>query len=783
MSTTLSRNLKLRIDSNLTANARYNLEKIDQLAGTFIVDSTDQLNVRSIADILIEPESADLGGSGTGGTVNIGTASHEQSAVNVYASAFSISDALGLLDQGTSGTKYLRIKYDSTLSGSVDTSADRTLKFDLQGADRNVILAGNLTTIGGSLSLTMSADSSLTLPTTGTVATLAGSETLTNKTIDSDNNTLSNIVNANIKSSAAIAYSKLNLTGGILNADVNASAAIAYSKLNLSSSVVNADIASGAAIAYSKLNLSSSVVNADISGSAAIAYSKLNLASSILNADISDSAAISYSKLNLASSILNADISGSAAIAYSKLNLSGSVVNADISNSAAIAYSKLNLSTSIVNADVSASAAIAGTKISPDFGFANVVTSGALRLSDGSYYSALSASGQSANISYTLPAAAPTANQLLRANSSSPTTLEWATISGSGTVTSVDMTVPSILSVAGSPITTSGTLALSLATQAANRIFAGPSTGADAAPTFRALVLADLPANIDHGGLAGLVDDDHTQYHNDSRALTWLGSRSTTDLPEGTNQYFTAERVDDRVALLIQNGTGLTWTYNDGLGTLTGDIDLGDFDTADLAEGSNLYFTDERAQDSVGSILAASSTISFSYDDDEPSIEAAVIPGGVDHDSLLNFAANEHIDHTSVSIATASTSGLSGGGTIASTRNLVVAPDQANAVAPAAGDYVLLADASNSNALIKATVQELLDIGGGKVTATWVTGDGTSKVVTHNFAITTVSVTVFDIDSGEDIAVESIVRTDSNTVTLTSSQAPAGSGWTVIVRK
>lgn len=39
------------------------------------------------------------------------------------------------------------------------------------------------------------------------------------------------IVNADVSASAAIAYSKLNLTGGILNADINASAAIVPSKL------------------------------------------------------------------------------------------------------------------------------------------------------------------------------------------------------------------------------------------------------------------------------------------------------------------------------------------------------------------------------------------------------------------------------------------------------------------------------------------------------------------------------------------------------------------------
>ena len=83
------------------------------------------------------------------------------------------------------------------------------------------------------------------------------------------------ITNSHISASAAIAYSKLALSGSIVNADINASAAIAYSKLNLASSIVNADVAAGAAIAYSKLNLSASIVNADIATGAAIALNKL----------------------------------------------------------------------------------------------------------------------------------------------------------------------------------------------------------------------------------------------------------------------------------------------------------------------------------------------------------------------------------------------------------------------------------------------------------------------------------------------------------------------------
>lgn len=68
-----------------------------------------------------------------------------------------------------------------------------------------------------------------------------------------------------------------------------------------------------------------------------------------------------------------------------------------------------------------------------------------------------------------------------------------ATGSG-GTVTSVALTAPAEFSVAGSPITGNGTIAISHATQTANRVFAGPTSGGAAAPTFRALVAADIPA-------------------------------------------------------------------------------------------------------------------------------------------------------------------------------------------------------------------------------------------------------------------------------------------------
>jgi len=61
-------------------------------------------------------------------------------------------------------------------------------------------------------------------------------------------------------------------------------------------------------------------------------------------------------------------------------------------------------------------------------------------------------------------------------------------------VTSVALSAPAIFTVGGSPVTSTGTLALSLATQSANKVWAGPTSGSAAAPSFRSLVSADIPS-------------------------------------------------------------------------------------------------------------------------------------------------------------------------------------------------------------------------------------------------------------------------------------------------
>ena len=64
---------------------------------------------------------------------------------------------------------------------------------------------------------------------------------------------------------------------------------------------------------------------------------------------------------------------------------------------------------------------------------------------------------------------------------------------GDGTVTSVAMTVPTGFSVTGSPITSSGTLAVALDSQAKNKVLASP-TSSSGIPSFRVLDASDIPS-------------------------------------------------------------------------------------------------------------------------------------------------------------------------------------------------------------------------------------------------------------------------------------------------
>jgi hypothetical protein len=92
-------------------------------------------------------------------------------------------------------------------------------------------------------------------------------------------------------------------TGAIVNADVNSSAQVAYSKLNLTNSVVNADINASAAI--DKTKISGTAITAGDTGTVT---STMIADGTILNADINASAAIDWTKLGISSTVSSTEI-------------------------------------------------------------------------------------------------------------------------------------------------------------------------------------------------------------------------------------------------------------------------------------------------------------------------------------------------------------------------------------------------------------------------------------------------------------------------------------------
>lgn len=108
----------------------------------------------------------------------------------------------------------------------------------------------------------------------------------------------------------------------------------------------------------------------------------------------------------------------------------------------------------------------------------------------------------------------------------------WPPI-GAGSVTSVGLSLPNIFSVSGSPVTGSGTISASLASQSANTTLVAPN-GSSGTPTFRLLVPADIP-NLSQPTKTLYVDNQRTDsYTADGTIL-----RPFKTIQAGINQVAT----------------------------------------------------------------------------------------------------------------------------------------------------------------------------------------------------------------------------------------------------
>jgi hypothetical protein len=63
----------------------------------------------------------------------------------------------------------------------------------------------------------------------------------------------------------------------------------------------------------------------------------------------------------------------------------------------------------------------------------------------------------------------------------------------------------------------------------------------------------------------------------------------------------------------------------------------------------------------------------------------------------------------------------------------------------------------------------------------WETADTATFAIDHQLNTLDVMVQIYDISSGETIEVDTVERTDSDTVTVTASEAPPATGWRVLI--
>ncbi|CAK9251865.1 unnamed protein product [Sphagnum jensenii] len=197
------------------------------------------------------------------------------------------------------------------------------------------------------------------------------------------------------------------------------------------------------------------------------------------------------------------------------------------------------------------------------------------------------------------------------------------------------MTVPGIFNLTGSPITTSGTLALSLNNQNANQVFAGPSSGSATTPTFRSLVASDIPTlnqnttgnaatattvtgtvAVANGGtgntilnayaplFGGTTNTGTTAWINDNGSASFASGGLTIDVygdiviqgdvnidygsgitMNGGGDISGPQEIIGNNGAVMNDGGGL-WNFPNGIEINTGDIDLNPDGSAQFANGT-----------------------------------------------------------------------------------------------------------------------------------------------------------------------------------------------------
>ncbi len=290
----------------------------------------------------------------------------------------------------------------------------------------------------------------------------------------------------------------------------------------------------------------------------------------------------------------------------------------------------------------------------------------------------------------------------------------WSAPATSGTVTSVSATVPSVLTVAGSPVTGAGTLAFDLSSQASNEVFAGPLSGANAKPSFRSLAAADIPS-LDAAKI--------------TTGIIGIGRIPDLDAAKVTSGVFAAARIPTLAASQIPD--------LDASKITTGTIDaarlpafsasqIPDLDAAKITSGTfNIARIPAIPAGSVTGTLAVANV---------PDLDASKIISGVFNPARIPVVSSSSVPNLDASKITSGTFGVARGGTGLNTyaKGQIVYSDAINSLAGlgiGSNGTVLTANSvtglpewkalpASGVTSVAATVPSFLTVSGSPITAT-----------------------------------------------------------------